>query len=49
MVICGLNNLPTIVLGPEGKNIHSANEWVSQKSLEQIIPTYREIIQHLEL
>lgn len=28
--------LPVITIGPEGGNIHSANEWISKKSLKEI-------------
>ncbi len=45
----GLNNIPTVTLGPQGGNEHTANEWVSKQSLEERIAIYRDLISNLEL
>lgn len=36
--------LPVVTIGPEGANIHSANEWVSQKSISETELLYERII-----
>ncbi len=38
---------PTVTIGPRGGNIHTANEWVSRESLEQITGLYRELVDEL--
>ncbi len=45
----GVNQIPTMTLGPRGKDEHSANEWVSRKSLDRLVLLYRDIIEKLEL
>ena len=45
----GINQIPTITLGPQGGNEHTANEWVSKQSLEERIAIYRDLMKHLEL
>lgn len=45
----GINNIPTVTLGPQGGNEHTANEWVSKQSLAERIAIYRDVIEHLEL
>jgi len=37
-------SLKPIIIGPEGGNIHSPNEWVSKKSLAECSEVYKEII-----
>ncbi|NQE67378.1 Succinyl-diaminopimelate desuccinylase [Nocardia gamkensis] len=37
--------LPSLVLGPEGGNIHSPNEWVSQNSLNDVSAVYRDLFE----
>ena len=44
-----LNNIPTVTLGPQGGNEHTANEWVSKQSLEERIAIYRDLIEHLDV
>ena len=44
----GVNNIPTVTVGPQGGNEHSANEWVSQRSLELLVNVYRDLMRHLE-
>ncbi|MBF6169112.1 M20/M25/M40 family metallo-hydrolase [Streptomyces gardneri] len=36
--------LPSLVLGPEGGNIHSPNEWVSLRSLTDVTEVYRDLL-----
>jgi acetylornithine deacetylase/succinyl-diaminopimelate desuccinylase-like protein len=43
----GLNKLPTVTLGPCGGNEHSANEWVSKRSLAQLITVYHDLMESL--
>jgi acetylornithine deacetylase/succinyl-diaminopimelate desuccinylase-like protein len=43
----GLNKLPTVTLGPCGGNEHSANEWVSKRSLAQLITVYHDLMKRL--
>lgn len=38
-------SLPVVTIGPEGGNIHSANEWVSEKSLHDVSALYKAIIE----
>jgi len=45
----GINQIPTVTLGPQGGNEHTANEWVSKHSLAERIAIYRDLIEHLEL
>lgn len=45
----GINKIPTVTLGPQGGNEHSANEWVSKQSIEKLITVYRDLMQHLEI
>jgi succinyl-diaminopimelate desuccinylase len=37
--------LPVITIGPRGDNIHSSNEWVSKKSLENTTKLYKQILE----
>ncbi len=36
--------VPGISFGPEGGNIHAPNEWVSLKSMEQVLEIYRQFV-----
>ncbi len=45
----GINKIPTVTLGPQGGNEHSANEWVSKQSLAELIPVYHDIMLSLEI
>ncbi len=38
---------PVITIGPKGENEHSANEWVSIKSLKKTIDIYKEILKKI--
>jgi succinyl-diaminopimelate desuccinylase len=38
--------IPVIVLGPEGNNSHSPNEWVDIESLKKLVITYKKICQN---
>ncbi len=38
-------NLPVITIGPRGGNIHSSNEWVSKKSLNNVASLYKQILE----
>ncbi|MDY0095506.1 MAG: M20/M25/M40 family metallo-hydrolase [Candidatus Vecturithrix sp.] len=44
----GINKIPTVTVGPQGGNEHSANEWVSRSSLEQLVEVYCDLMHHLE-
>lgn len=39
-----IKNVKPIIIGPEGGNIHSRNEWVDIKSLERCSVLYKEIL-----
>ncbi len=39
-------NIPVVTIGPRGANIHSANEWVSEQSLENVTFLYKMIIEN---
>ncbi|MFE6923067.1 M20 family metallopeptidase [Nocardia sp. NPDC057663] len=36
--------IPSLILGPEGGNIHSPNEFVSQRSLDSVTDVYRHLL-----
>ncbi|MDE1851572.1 MAG: M20/M25/M40 family metallo-hydrolase [Candidatus Micrarchaeota archaeon] len=38
-------HVPIVTIGPTGGNEHSENEWVSRKSLKQLVGTYSRIIE----
>lgn len=44
----GINKIPTVTVGPQGGNEHSANEWVSRSSLEQLVEVYCDLMHHPE-
>jgi len=44
----GVNHIPTVTVGPQGGNEHSANEWVSRRSLEHLVGVYLDLMRHLE-
>ncbi len=43
-VFANKRGIKPIILGPEGADIHSANEYVSQKSLQTCVDIYREFL-----
>ena len=43
-VFADTKGIKPIILGPEGANIHSANEYVSRESLETCVDIYRELL-----
>ena len=38
--------VPVVTIGPRGGNIHSANEWVSKQSLNEVTALYKMIIEN---
>lgn len=42
--ITGLCGIPVLIFGPEGRNLHQANEWVSLESMSQVLEVYRMFI-----
>ncbi len=45
----GINEIPTVTVGPQGGNEHSANEnGFSRSSLEQLVEVYCDLMHHLE-
>lgn len=40
-------NIPILTIGPRGGNAHSANEWVSLKSLKELVKIYQAILKQI--
>lgn len=40
-------NVPVLTIGPKGGNEHTANEWVSRSSLNQLTKLYKSLIEEL--
>ncbi len=39
-------SIPIVTIGPQGGNLHSANEWVSVRSLEEVVALYSFILEN---
>jgi len=47
-VFADILKIPVVTIGPQGENIHSANEWVSGKSVEEVSELYSLIVKAIK-